>query len=75
MAAFPAGKGIIRLVRNHEVQKKGEAFARPAYDPMASGGTTTLVFDARAGKLLPTFPSLAGTTATAPAAARPGVRG
>ena len=61
MAAFPAGRGIIRLVRNHEVRDVGRAFARPAYDPVATGGTTTLVFDAGAGRLLTSFPSLAGT--------------
>ena len=61
MAAFPSGRGIIRLVRNHEVQKQGEAFASPAYDPEAMGGTTTVVFDAKAGRPIRTFPSLAGT--------------
>ncbi|HEV3364187.1 MAG TPA: alkaline phosphatase PhoX [Acidimicrobiia bacterium] len=61
MAAFPGGPGIIRLVRNHEVSDVGNAFARPAYDPVATGGTTTMVFDAREGRLLSTFPSLAGT--------------
>ncbi|HZI39130.1 MAG TPA: alkaline phosphatase PhoX, partial [Acidimicrobiia bacterium] len=61
MAAFPGGKGIIRLVRNHEVQERGEAFARPAYDPEAMGGTTTIVFDAKAGRVVRTFASLAGT--------------
>jgi secreted PhoX family phosphatase len=61
MAAFPAGPGIIRLVRNHEVSDVGKAFARPAYDPVATGGTTTMVFDAREGRLLSSFSSLAGT--------------
>jgi uncharacterized protein len=61
MAAFPGGKGIIRLIRNHEVEEPGEAFARPAYDPEAMGGTTTIVFDARAGRVVRTFASLAGT--------------
>jgi secreted PhoX family phosphatase len=61
MGAFSGGRGLIRLVRNHEVEKKGSAFASPAYDPLAGGGTTTMVFDSKAGKLLRTFPSLAGT--------------
>ena len=61
MAAFGGGPGIIRLVRNHEVTHVGEAFARPAYDPRAMGGTTTMVFDSKAGRLLSSFPSLAGT--------------
>jgi uncharacterized protein len=44
MAAFPAGRGQIRLVRNHEINNPGTAFgdASKAYDPMARGGTTTL---------------------------------
>jgi secreted PhoX family phosphatase len=61
MATFTDGPGRIRLVRNHELTDKGEAFARPAYDPKATGGTTTSVFDTRAGRLLSSFPSLAGT--------------
>ena len=44
MAAFPAGRGRIRLVRNHEINNPGAAFgdAAKAYDPMARGGTSTL---------------------------------
>jgi secreted PhoX family phosphatase len=61
MAAFRGTAGTVRLVRNHEVTEVGQAFATPAYDPVATGGTTTLVFDARAGRLLSSFPSLAGT--------------
>ena len=61
MAAFSGGPGVVRLVRNHEVADIGQAFARRAYDPVATGGTTTLVFDSRAGRLLSSFPSLAGT--------------
>ncbi|HET9770195.1 MAG TPA: alkaline phosphatase PhoX [Acidimicrobiia bacterium] len=61
MATFTDGPGRIRLIRNHECTDKGEAFARPAYDPKATGGTTTSVFDTRAGRLVSSFPSLAGT--------------
>ena len=61
MAAFAARSGVVRLVRNHEVDDIGEAFGRPAYDPVAAGGTTTVLFDSRAGRLLTSFPSLAGT--------------
>lgn len=61
MAVFPAGPGAVRIVRNHESTERGKAFARPAYDPVATGGTTTMVFDTRAGRLLSSFPSLAGT--------------
>ena len=61
MAAFPVKPGVVRLVRNHEVKEVGQAFGRPAYDPAAAGGTTTLVFDSGVGKLVTSFPSLAGT--------------
>jgi uncharacterized protein len=61
MAVFPGEPGTVRIVRNHESTDRGKAFARPAYDPVATGGTTTLVFDTKAGRLLSSFPSLAGT--------------
>ncbi|CAN5658378.1 DUF839 domain-containing protein [soil metagenome] len=50
MAAFPAGRGRIRLVRNHEVNGPGEAFGVDdrAYDPMTMGGTTTVEVDRHA---------------------------
>ncbi|MGH2683674.1 MAG: alkaline phosphatase PhoX [Actinomycetota bacterium] len=50
MAAFPAGRGRVRLVRNHEVNGPGTAFGNPAkaYDPMAQGGTSTLEISAHA---------------------------
>ena len=62
MAAFPAGKGLVRLVRNHE-RGAGAPFspAEAVYDPVAGGGTTTLVFDSHRGELLSAEPSLSGT--------------
>ena len=72
MAAFSGGPGIIRLVRNHEVVDKGQAFARPAYDPVATGGTTTMVFDSRARRVR-TPPRWPGPSATTPAARRRGL--
>lgn len=60
MAAFDAGNGLVRLVRNHE-RGPGPAYARPAYDPAAGGGTTTLVFDTAAMRLVDARASLAGT--------------
>ena len=44
MAAFNAGPGRYRLVRNHEVNGPVGAFGdrSKAYDPVAGGGTTTL---------------------------------
>jgi len=53
MAAFRAGRGRIRLVRNHEVNGPGPAIgdADKAYDPMAQGGTTTLEISPHAEKV------------------------
>lgn len=61
MAAFPGPDGhTVRLVRNHE-QSYGPAFATPAYDPTAAGGTVNLVFDTARGELVAHYPTLAGT--------------
>lgn len=62
MAAFPAGRGRVRLVRNHEVGDGQDAFApNLAYDPTAGGGTVTLEFDSRRGELVSSWASLSGT--------------
>jgi len=60
MAAFPAGRHRVRLVRNHEVGE-GTPFSGAAYDPGAGGGTTTLEFDTRAGQLIAAHDSISGT--------------
>ncbi len=60
MAAFPAGNGLVRLVRNHEIST-GTPFSTAAYDPGAGGGTTTLVFDSHKGEVIESHPSLSGT--------------
>lgn len=60
MAAFAGDDGTVRLVRNHE-QSQGTAFTSPSYDPDAAGGTTTLVFDPDAMRLVDTHPTLSGT--------------
>ena len=60
MAAFRTSDGNVALVRNHE-RGNGSPFTAPAYDPTASGGTTTLTFDPDAGRLLTAFGSLSGT--------------
>ena len=62
MAAFAAGIGTTRLVRNHE-RGTGTPFgsASSTYDPLAAGGTTTLVFDTMKGELVSAEPSLSGT--------------
>lgn len=66
MAAFAAA-GAIRLVRNHEVRTRagtpGAAIGNPAqsYDPLAGGGTTTLVIDPVSREIVSDFVSLSGT--------------
>ena len=61
MAAFAAGPSRVRLLRNHETGK-GKPFSRVAYDPEASGGTTTLEFDTEAGRFISARGSLSGTS-------------
>ena len=61
MAAFDAGNGIVRLVRNHE-RGGGTPFGPTVYDPASSGGTTTLDFDPNKGKVVSAFASLSGTS-------------
>jgi uncharacterized protein len=62
MAAFPAGKGLTRIVRNHE-RGTGTPFApvMATYDALAAGGTTTLLFDTHKGELVSAEPSISGT--------------
>lgn len=64
------GMGVVKqdadhiwLVRNHEVTKHDGAFgaAHLQYDPMCSGGTTTLKVSAKTGELISSHASLAGT--------------
>ncbi len=66
MAAFKAKDGLVALVRNHEVVaaqpgQKTPAFGANPYDPEAGGGTTTTLFDPKAGKAISVTPSLSGT--------------
>ncbi len=66
MAAFPLPNGNIRLIRNHEMgtePRRGAAFGDPrrAYDPLASGGTTSLEIDAVTREVVRDFASLSGT--------------
>lgn len=62
MGAFPGPSGRSVLVRNHEINGPGEAFATaaPVYDPMARGGTTTVDVDGT-GVVASSGASLAGT--------------
>ncbi|MQA97468.1 MAG: DUF839 domain-containing protein [Streptosporangiales bacterium] len=71
MAAFrPSGKikdgadgsgHLTALVRNHEQGSLTGAFFDRAYDPMANGGTSNLVFDTRSGAFVESWASLSGT--------------
>ena len=60
MAAFRAGGHRVRLVRNHEVGR-GTPFSNAFYDFQAGGGTVTLEFDTREGRLVEASDSLSGT--------------
>lgn len=60
MAAFRHGDKVA-LGRNHEQGNFGGKFTDPAYDPDASGGTTTLTFDPDKGKFTDGWASLSGT--------------
>ena len=60
MAALAAGRGRVRLIRNHEVGP-GAAFSSAAYNPAAGGGTTTIEFDTHTGEVIAMRDSLSGT--------------
>jgi secreted PhoX family phosphatase len=63
MGAFRARGDDVVLIRNHEVNFPGPAFGpagAPRYDPMAQGGTTTVVTD-RYGRVSRSFTSISGT--------------
>ncbi|GAA2119805.1 PhoX family protein [Actinomadura alba] len=49
------------IVRNHEINDLDGAFIDAAYDPMASGGTSNVVFDTRKGEFVESWASLSGT--------------
>lgn len=62
-AAFAGEDGMVRLVRNHEVEFTNGTFADglPSWDPRAAGGTTTVTFDPVAERHVETRASLVGT--------------
>lgn len=60
MAAYDAGTGLVRLVRNHE-RGGGTPFSSVRYDAAAGGGTTTIEFDSIGGQFLNARDSLSGT--------------
>jgi uncharacterized protein len=71
MAAFthPTDRRLVRLIRNHEDRNAAGAGSNPVgpdeaaevYDATAGGGTSTLDFDPRSGRLVQDFISLKGT--------------
>lgn len=70
MAAFPLPNGNVRLIRNHEMSESagaGPAIGSPAYDALATGGTSSLEVRIsgsgleRRVEVLEEFVSLAGT--------------
>lgn len=65
MAAFAGPEGQVVLVRNHEVARATGVFSKhaPVYDPLAGGGTTSLLFDPALGELRDAWASLCGTVA------------
>jgi secreted PhoX family phosphatase len=60
MAAFAAGNGRVRLVRNHEAGP-GAPFSSAFYNAAAGGGTTTIEFDTHKGEVISMRDSLSGT--------------
>ncbi|MCU0315934.1 MAG: PhoX family protein [Fimbriimonadaceae bacterium] len=63
MAAY-FHKGVVRLVRNHEVRggpSKSIAAPEASYDPKAAGGTTTLEIDPETRLLKKDWVSMSGT--------------
>ena len=64
MAAFAGKRGVTILVRNHEIDLRGDHMVDPGrvrpYDTLAKGGTTTLWVDADRN-LVKSFASLSGT--------------
>lgn len=77
MASFAAGRGRIRMVRNHEVlpldDPEQAAFGSDVlapYDPQGPGGTTTMELTPR-GELLRSWVSLNGTTMNCAGGAMP----
>ena len=64
MAAFNVNSQL-RLVRNHEINnqvgKTGVSIGPNPYDPLAGGGTTTLVIDPNTRQVVKDFVSLSGT--------------
>jgi secreted PhoX family phosphatase len=61
MAAFPLAGGLVRLIRNHEVNVAPAFSTALAYDPAAGGGTTSIDVDLVNAKVVRSAASIAGT--------------
>src|SRR5262245_51530035 len=63
MAVIGERDGVLMLCRNHELSSFGKSFGPPelAYDGLAAGGCTNLLFDATSGQWIKAWCSLAGT--------------
>ena len=63
MAVVASDANKLILIRNHELSGGSGAFtpAKLTWDPLASGGTTSLTFNPRTGKWLTSWASLGGT--------------
>ena len=61
MAAFALDTGRVALIRNHELAPAPAFDKTLSYDAQAGGGTTTLIFDTKAGRLVESRASLSGT--------------
>jgi secreted PhoX family phosphatase len=64
MAAYDAGKGVVTLVRNHEISTDdGGPFTNAglAYDIGAGGGTSNIQFDTHKKEVVGAWASLSGT--------------
>lgn len=74
MAAFQSRRQL-RLVRNHEINNQvgtsGAGLAERSYDPLAGGGTTTLIVDPKSRELRKSFVSLSGTLVNCAGGATP----
>ena len=71
MAAFEGPDGTVQLIRNHEISAGRPFDPALAYDEGAAGGTTTITFDPKAGRMISSRSSIAGTSRNCAGGATP----